>query len=396
MSTSTGTITQIAPLNLPDAAGYVYMGGDVAHQTPDAPIDWANLSYTTRTLAARDNLIADKVEALIAQVNNREQIIPVSVPSVYLGPGDVEAVTTIRIPGGFEARVLNAAVSSSPVPNICFLQVLYSAQFGAATGQMVSSTYNENTSATSFYPAGEFVITLSNGGTQGVTAIASVMITMQPVVDQPGSVIGPGVQGEQGPPGPAGQDGLDGGPGPIGPAGPTGIVYTGQWNSLTNYVPTDVAYYNFGLLGVAAYYCLLPNTNQQPPSPGAAPSAYWDLIAYTPPSTQPEQITPTFTWVGSPVVNQQFGYFQVPFNGVFTGASASVQSAASGSVGIQIDLVNSAGSRAYSTVYLPPGSLFAGTTFATPYSVTAGQYVRSDFITVGNSVAGQPRRQLRL
>ena len=124
MSISTGTLTQITPLNLPDAAGYAYMGGDVLHQAPTASIDWANLSFTSRSLAARDNLIAAKVEALIAQVNNKEQLIPVNVPATYLAPGAVEVVTAVRIPAGFQGRVLNAAVSGSPLSGTVLLQVL--------------------------------------------------------------------------------------------------------------------------------------------------------------------------------------------------------------------------------------------------------------------------------
>jgi hypothetical protein len=382
MSISSGTLTQITPLNLPDAAGYTYMGGDVLHQSPAAAIDWANLSFTSRTLAQRDNLIAAKVEALIAQVNNKEQLIPVNLPSTYLAPGDVEASTAVRIPAGFQGRVLNAAVSSTPLANTCLLQVLYSAQFGASIGQVAVSTYNESTVATSFYPTGEFVITISNAGTVPITALASVLITLEPVVDQQGSLIGPGVQGAPGPQGPPGLNGNNGGPGPPGPTGAPGITWLGAWNSTANYVPTNVVYYNWGILGVAAYFCLAANINQIPPTPSSAPNAYWDLIAYTPPSTQPIQVTPTFTWTGAGSVNQVFGYFQAPFSGFLTAASASVQTAALGGAGSGccIDIVNSAGSRTYNTVYLERGSLFAGTTFSSPYSVATGQYFRSEFV----------------
>jgi hypothetical protein len=398
MTVSAGTLTTITPLNLPDAAGYNFMGGDVMHQAPTAPIDWANLSYCSRTLAARDNIIAAKVEQLISQVNNQEQLVPINVPSTYLAPGDVETCIAVRIPAGFQGRVLNSAVNASPLVGTTLLQVLYNPAFGATTGQVASSTYSENATATSFYSTGEFAIVLSNAGTVPVTAFASVLITMEPVVDQPGSLIGPGVPGPQGLPGPSGANGTNGGPGPMGPTGAPGMVWLGQWSNVATYIPTNVVWYNWGVLGVAAYYCIVANSNQVPPVPASAPSAFWDLLAYTPPSAQPIQISPTFTWVGAGSVGTTFGYYQAPFAGFITGASASVQSPAVGNIGsgCQIDLLYSnipfSGSaiRTFNTVYLERGSFFSGTTFPTPYPVLSGQYIRSQVVLPPGSVVLTP------
>lgn len=385
---ASGTLTQIPPVNLPDAAGYKYFGGDVLHQPPNSPIDWAGLQFTSRNLAARDNLLSEALNQVIAQVNNKEQLIPVNVPWTYLAPGDSVTTFSVRIPNGFEARVLNAAVDSSPVPNSCLLEVIYSANFGDLTGQAAVSTYTENSSATSFYPSGELAIKISNAGTQSISAVASVLITMQPVVDQAGALIGPGVIGEQGDPGQNGLDGADGGPGPVGPPGPPGINWRGVWSGLNNYAQNDAVYVNFGVLGIAAFIALVPNSNQQPPTPSLAPSAFWNILAYSPPSSQPIQVTPSWFYSGNAVLNQDFGYFLAPFTGQITGASVVVQTAPSGSVGVQVDVVSSADIRTFSTVYVAPGSFFSGTTFANPVNLNQGDYFRSRFTSTGNAVSG--------
>jgi hypothetical protein len=386
--TTTGTLTQVTPLNLPDAAGYVYNSGDVRHQSPTAPIDWANLSFATRNLAARDNLIAATLDQVIQQVNNKEQLIPINVPTTFLAPGDCIPGQVIRIPAGFEARVLNAAINSSPAPGVCLLQVLYNATFGATTGQVVASTYNESSVATSFYPTGELVVSLSNAATNGgATVAASVLITMRPAVDQPGAVIGPGTAGPPGLPGAPGVDGEDGGPGPPGPPGGPGLIWAGLWNSFTAYSANQVVYYNFGAIGVGAYVALIPNVNQPPPLPSGAPNAYWDLVAYCPPSTVPFEVTPSFSWAGAALPATPFGYFQAPFTGAVTGAMASVQTAPTGS-GITLDILNSIGAPTSHTMLIPAGSYFAGTTFTSPLNVAAGDYVRSQFVTVGSATFG--------
>jgi hypothetical protein len=365
----------------------MYAGGDVQHQSPVGVIDWANLTQTSRTLAQRDNLIAATVNSLVAQVNNKEQLIPVPIPNTYLSPGDSITVTNVRIPPGFEARVLNAAVASAPVANLALLQVLYNSTYGATTGQSVASTYNEVSVSTSFYPTGGLAIQISNGGQQGVTASGSVLITLRPVVDQPGSVIGPGSQGQPGPPGPPGQDGANGSPGVPGPTGAT-WTYRGPYNALASYNQNDVVAYNLGTPGVAAYIALVPNTGQQPPLPTAAPSAYWGLLAYTSPSTTPYTIAPSYAWGGLPILNLDWGYFQAPFTGQIVGAMTSIQTPPSGTGGDQIDIVNSSDARTYHTVYIPSGSYFSGTTFATPVSVAAGDYVRSRMTQIGGTSAG--------
>lgn len=224
MITTTGTLGQIEPLGMPDGSPIDVGGGDVRHLTPADGLDAVTISNATRALAMRDVLLRDKVNALIAAVNNREQIIPLMIPRTTLGPGEVLAACDLRIPAGFEARVLNAAVASTPATSV-LLTVLYNATFGALTGTSLITTYTEDVATTSFQSEGELIVQLTNSSDAPADVSASVIVTMRPVTAQLGGVIGPGVEG---PAGPAGRDGLDSTePGPIGPPGPAGTSVTG-------------------------------------------------------------------------------------------------------------------------------------------------------------------------
>ncbi len=224
MITTTGTLGQIEPLGMPDGSPVDVGGGDVRHLTPADGLDAVTISNTTRALAMRDVLLRDKVNALITAVNNREQIIPLMIPRTTLGPGETLAACDLRIPAGFEARVLNAAVASTPATAV-LLSVLYNATFGAMTGTALITTYTEDVATTSFQNEGELVVQLTNSSDAPADVSASVIVTMRPSTAQLGGVIGPGIAG---PAGPAGRDGLDSTiPGPVGPPGPPGNTIVG-------------------------------------------------------------------------------------------------------------------------------------------------------------------------
>lgn len=224
MITTTGTLGQIQPLGMPDGSPIDVGGGDVLHLTPTGGLDAVTISNATRALAMRDVLLRDKVNDLIAVVNNREQIVPLMIPRTTLGPGETLAACDLRIPAGFEARVLNAAIASTPATS-AYLEVLYNSTFGALVGTAIVSTYSEAAASTSFQSAGELIVQLTNAASTPADVSASVIVTLRPVTAQLGGVIGPGVAG---PAGPAGRDGLDSTvPGPIGPPGPPGTSVTG-------------------------------------------------------------------------------------------------------------------------------------------------------------------------
>jgi len=235
MPVSTGTLGQIEPLGMPDGSPIDYSGGDVTHLIPTMGLDSASISNTTRALAFRDVLLRDKVNELIAAVNNREELTPLSIVRAAVAPGEALTACDFRIPPGFEARVINAVVNSQPT-NSVLLEVLYNPVFGTGDGQALVSTYTETSVATSFQPPGEFVCRLTNAGTSAVVVSASVLISLRPTWARLGGVIGPGLPGPPGPPGRDGTDGADsivpgppgppgqsiqGDPGPPGPPGPT-------------------------------------------------------------------------------------------------------------------------------------------------------------------------------
>jgi hypothetical protein len=245
IATSAGTLTQVQPLTLPDGAGVEYANGDVLHPLPDAPLDWATISYATRNLAYRDSLLATKLNETIAVVNNRETPINMPAVSTVLGPGQDIVVANLRIPAGFEARVLNLAVASLPTTQGCLAEVLWNATYGSNDGQSIASTFGEVGAGTSFYGTGELVLRIANGGTQVITASASALFSLRPVADQDGAVFGPGVQGEKGDTGEKGDAGDRGDAGPPGPPGAAGLTFRGTWSAVVSYALNDAVTYDW-------------------------------------------------------------------------------------------------------------------------------------------------------
>lgn len=278
--TLSGTLGQIQPLSIPAASAVEFAGGDVEHLSPTVGLDYRTISNSTRELAYRDNLLAQKVNELITVVNNKEQIISLPTVRTSLVPGEVLVASNYRIPSGYEARVLNGAVASTPSGAI-LLEVLYSAStFGATDGESVISTYGEVGAATSFRGTGEFVIRMSNVSASPADVTASVFFTLRPAVDMTGGVIGPGIVGEKGEKGDHGDQGEQGVVGPPGPPGQVSMNWRGVYDAGASYIIRDGVSYAFGgTIGVASYINLAASTGVAPPTPSAAPSTNWGLLA---------------------------------------------------------------------------------------------------------------------
>lgn len=263
----------IDPLQLPKAAGVDFAEGDVKHLALGDEMSAISIGNATRNLAERDNIVAGKVQEIIDVVNNKEQFVNLPTVRTILPPLSEEVITNYRIPPGFEARVLNAVVNSTPSATVK-LEIFYSPGFGASTGDSLVSTLIEFTGETKFHGEGEFIIKLTNIGSVSAETVASIILTMRPIFEAFGSLIGAGTKGDEGEQGPKGDDGGVGGIGNTGPAGRPGMNWTGPWNALTSYLADDGVSYTSGAI-VSSFIATSPHTGTAPNVPGAP----WDVFA---------------------------------------------------------------------------------------------------------------------
>lgn len=232
----------ITPLTLPQAAGLSYANGDVRHLTPQDANQAQTLAQSTRNLAERDNIIVGVINQLIAVVNNKEQIVDLPIPRVFMGASQSIVVLNYRIPAGFEARVLNAIVASVPVSQVR-LDVMWSSTYGATTGTSVASTLYEVSGQTVFYAEGEFVVKLTNIGSSSVEVAGDVQITMRPVAQIQGALLTPSVViGTSGFSGYSGNGGVSGYSGNQGASGFSGVSGFSGPGGKTAYTTTTASF----------------------------------------------------------------------------------------------------------------------------------------------------------
>ncbi len=266
----------IEPISIPTAAGVNYGENDVRHFSEGDAVDVPGLSSPTRHLAERDTEIAKKLNDVIGVVNNREQFVPLAIPRTVLPQNSDEIITNYRIPVGFEARILNATVTSVPTSTGIQLSVLYSTGFGSATGTEIVSTATEYTGGAKFYTGGEFIVVMKNTGSTSVDAIGSLLLTMRPVGDTSTLLLASEVVGQRGEQGIQGEQGGTGGTGPVGPVGSPGMVWTSAYSASVAYVyPQVVRFSANGSTDFSAYIALVPTVAGE--SPLTAPSK-WDLV----------------------------------------------------------------------------------------------------------------------
>jgi hypothetical protein len=238
-------------------------------------VNVVGLQNPTRHLAERDNLLASKLNEVVAEINNKEQFVPLSVPRTAIPPGTEEIVTNFAIPEGFEARVINATVGSTPVSADISLKLYFASGYGNVTGTELVSTTSTFTSGIDFYNSGEFIVALRNNGISTLEVVASITLTVRPIGTTASLLVGSVIQGKQGLTGGRGDRGLKGDAG-TGGAGSPGMVWSGVFNAASSYTPPQaVSYTSAGL--TQSYISKLNN-----PGPGAQPptnSTYWDLIA---------------------------------------------------------------------------------------------------------------------
>lgn len=261
----------INPVSIPDAAGINYGEGDVRHFSEGDAMDVPGLSRPTRNLAERDNQLASKLNEVISVVNNKEQFVPLLPVRTTLPPNSEEIVCNFRIPPGFEARILNAIITSIPPSSSAELDVYFASGYGNSTGDLTVSTSTEFTAGTQFYSNGEFIITLKNRGGASLEMIASIQSTMRPLGENAGILIASAVVGQQGPPGQTGPQGVQGPQGNPGGPGSPGLTWQSTWNSASTYSSTDVVFF----LGSSWKSKANGNNNNQP---DISPT-WWEFVA---------------------------------------------------------------------------------------------------------------------
>lgn len=270
----------IKPIDLPAAAGLDYSGGDVRHFSQGDAMNVPGLSNPTRNLAERDNALAEKVNEVVQVVNNQEQFVPLPLVRTNVPPGEEIIVTNYRIPAGFEARVLNAALSTTPSSTSAELDVYYSNSFGGSTGTAVVTVTpgSEFTGDVNFYQTGEFIISLKNTGASTLELAASVLLTMRPLGAEGTLLVGSVIEGPQGQPGQRGAPGPQGIPG-TGGAGSPGMVWQGAWTNGISYAVNDVVSYAYsGTYG--SWICRIANTASTGVNDPQTSATVWNYVAY--------------------------------------------------------------------------------------------------------------------
>jgi hypothetical protein len=279
-------MTTIKPIDLPTAAGVEFGLGDVRHFSESDAVAVPGLQGPTRHLAQRDNLLASKVNEVVAVVNNKEQFVPLPLLRTAIPPGVEEIISNFRIPVGYEARVINASIASVPSTSDLTLKIFYNTSFGGQTGTELVSTADEFTAGTAFYNTGELIVTIRNNGVATLESATSVTLTIRPMGSTGSLLIGSTVRGDRGYKGDKGEPGAPGVPGPGAPS--VAIVWRGDYSGATTYNPGDAVYY--ATTG-SSYICKLATT------PGNAPTVttYWNLMASG--GSGGTGITPKGVWV---------------------------------------------------------------------------------------------------
>jgi hypothetical protein len=274
----------INPVSIPSAAAISYGDGDVRHFGEGDAMDVPGMSNPTRHLADRDVILAKKLNEVIADVNNKEQYVPMPILRTTLPPNAEEIIQNFRIPPNFECRVLNATVTSLPASASAELDIYYASNsYGNSTGTQIVSTSTEYTGGTTFFSSGELVITLKNRGGSTLEMIASVLLTLRPIGSTSSYLLTSATAAPAGPPGQRGLQGVPGVAGPAGSQGSPGLVWRDTWsNSPGIYADKDVVFYQGSSWKATA-------ATVATDIPGSAPSK-WTLVA--------KEGDPGFNWRG--------------------------------------------------------------------------------------------------
>lgn len=175
----------LTQIHLPGAAAQNFRDGDVRHFGPTDVFSSETVSQATRNLAYRDALLASKINEIVYSVNSAIiNIFPINPGTLTLAAGEVSIVSRFRIPAGYEAKVISAALSCSTNTSGASLSIGYDdTGFGNIPTQTVITLVsgNEISGESAFFGKGEFTFALENliGSTADINL--SVLIGMRSV-----------------------------------------------------------------------------------------------------------------------------------------------------------------------------------------------------------------------
>jgi hypothetical protein len=162
------------------------LDADVRHLGPDDILNSVSISNITRALAARDTSINNKLSGLIQDLKNSVLATPVMLPRTSIQAFGTAWIGNVRIPKGYQATIIDAAVSSDPVAKQGQLLVIHSAgtygQNGSGNGvtQLVS-TLDEYNANGDFVGEGELIFKVVSSATRRIAVSASVLVVLLPI-----------------------------------------------------------------------------------------------------------------------------------------------------------------------------------------------------------------------
>jgi len=156
----------------------------VRHVGPDDALSSVAVSNTTKQLEQRELKMAEAFNALLEELKSQNQLVPLTYPTVSVGPLEIFTLGHFHVPKGYEATVLNAIVSSSPVANKVLLVALHSsATFGSSGSSegvtRLVETLNQYTTNGSYVQEGELIVRLENGSASRLDVTCSLLLALK-------------------------------------------------------------------------------------------------------------------------------------------------------------------------------------------------------------------------
>lgn len=135
--------------------------------------------------ATNDQLrsVVDAYNALVLDLQNMGQLIPVVFPAVATSAGETTQLGNFRIPANAQVAIISAAVGTTPNAAAAVLTISYSSgTFGSSgSGQNtvdIVTTAGEFAGETTKLPVGELVFKITNVSSSKAVTMVSALLTL--------------------------------------------------------------------------------------------------------------------------------------------------------------------------------------------------------------------------